>query len=98
MFRHHKVPEHKTGELNRRVEPESSVETKPGDKVGEQFGGGRGADHRRQEDEGGARPSHLGWEDLTDDDLHNREKVKSITQRIGGHFLSYSDGNVKNII
>ena len=80
MFRHHKVPKHKAGELNCRVEPESSVETKPGDKVGEQFGGGRGADHRRQEDEGGARPSHLGREDLTDDDLHI-ERVKSSKQR-----------------
>ena len=69
MFWHQKIPEDKAGCLNCRVEPESPVESKPGDEVGEQFGGGSGADHCRQENEGGARPANLGREDLTDDDL-----------------------------
>ena len=73
MFRHHKISEDKTGELNRRVEPESSMESKPGNKVGEQFGGGRGGDHRRQENEGGSRPSNLGREDLADDYLESKD-------------------------
>ena len=48
------------------------MESKPGDKVGEQFGGGCGGDHRRQENEGGSRPSNFGREDLTDDYLESK--------------------------
>ena len=72
MFWHHKISEDKTGELDGRVEPESSMESKPEDKVGEQFGGGCGAELSRQENEGGSRPSHLSREDLTDDYLESK--------------------------
>ena len=72
MFWHHKISKDKTGELDSRVEPESSMESKPEDKVGEQFGGCSGADHCRQENEGGPRPSYLSREDLTDDYLKSK--------------------------
>ena len=48
------------------------MEPKPGDKVGEQFGGGGNAEGCGQEDEGGSRPSNLGREYLTDDYLESK--------------------------
>ena len=48
------------------------MESKPEDKVGEQFGGGCSADLSRQENEGGSRPSNFGRKDLTDDYLESK--------------------------
>ena len=52
------------------------MEPKPGDKVGEQFGGGGNAEGCGQEDEGGSCPSNLGREYLTDDYLESKRYMK----------------------
>ena len=45
------------------------MEAEPGHKVGEQFGEGRHANHRGDQDEGSSCAAELCREDLTDDDL-----------------------------